>query len=130
MKKQLAITSPKDAVISATSLCDPAHEELWILYLDTQRRPIHFKMMSSGGWSSTVVDARQILREALILRAAAMILFHNHPSGNPTPGLEDIKQTEEIKRAANIMDINLVDHIIIGENCYYSFCEEKVTLEQ
>ena len=122
-----AITSAKDAVLSVNSLYGLDHEELWVLFLNSKNKPLECKRMTSGGWTSTVIDNRQILREALMLRSSGLILFHNHPSGDPTPGIEDIKQTEKLKDASDLLDITLIDHIIVGDQSYFSFAENKET---
>ena len=125
-----AITSAKDAVLSVNSLYGLDHEELWVLFLNSKNKPLECKRMTSGGWTSTVIDNRQILREALMLRSSGLILFHNHPSGDPTPSIEDIKQTEKLKDASNLLDITLIDHIIVGDQSYYSFAENKETCKK
>ena len=123
------ITSAKDAVLSVNSLYGLDHEELWVLFLNSKNKPLECKRMTSGGWTSTVIDNRQILREALMLRSSGLILFHNHPSGDPTPSIEDIKQTEKLKDASNLLDITLIDHIIVGDQSYFSLAENKETLK-
>lgn len=123
------ITSAKDAVLSVNSLYGLDHEELWVLFLNSKNKPLECKRMTSGGWTSTVIDNRQILREALMLRSSGLILFHNHPSGDPTPSIEDIKQTEKLKDASNLLDITLIDHIIVGDQSYFSLEENKETLK-
>ena len=80
--------------------------------------------MSSGGVSGTVVDIRMILKVALEKLASSIILSHNHPSGNLQPSQDDIKLTQKLKQAATQMDINVQDHLIVGENSYYSFADE------
>ena len=122
-----AITSAKDAVLSVNSLYGLDHEELWVLFLNSKNKPLECKRMTSGGWTSTVIDNRQILREALMLRSSGLILFHNHPSGDPPPGIEDIKQTKKLKDASNLLDITLIDHIIVGDQSYFSFADNKET---
>ena len=122
-----AITSAKDAVLSVNSLYGLDHEELWVLFLNSKNKPLECKRMTSGGWTSTVIDNRQILRESLMLRSSGLILFHNHPSGDPTPSIEDIKQTEKLKDASDLLDITLIDHIIVGDQSYFSFAENKET---
>jgi DNA repair protein RadC len=76
--------------------------------------------------SGTVVDIRMILKVALEKLASSIILSHNHPSGNLQPSQEDIKLTQKLKQAAIQMDINVQDHLIVGENSYYSFVDEGI----
>ena len=102
------------------------HEELWGIFLNVNCHLISMEMLTKGSLNTTVVDARTILRRALLNNAAKVIVAHNHPSENPTPSGCDIDQTNKIKKACSLMDIPLVDHIIITEDRYYSFAEEKV----
>lgn len=104
------------------------HEEFWIVFLNKANYIIHKEMMSSGGSDATIVDTKLVIKEALDRHACGMIMVHNHPSGNPRPGTCDIKQTEMMKKAANTFDISLVDHIIICDDCFFSFADEKVTM--
>ena len=85
-------------------------------------------MISLGGLTSTVVDPRLVVRMAMDKRASGMIMVHNHPSGNPRPGGNDLTETERMKKAANTFDISLLDHIIICDDCYFSFADDRVTI--
>ena len=80
--------------------------------------------MSSGGLTGTVVDQKIILKKALLYLASSIILVHNHPSGNLKPSLADKKVTQKIKSACEMLEINLLDHLIIAGNAYYSFADE------
>jgi len=71
-----------------------------------------------------VVDPKIIFQKALERKASSVILSHNHPSGSPSPSMEDIRLTEKVKLAGNYIDIKVVDHIIIGDGSYYSFADE------
>ena len=101
------------------------HEECWVVFLNRANYILGQEMVSSGGMSSTVLDVKMILRRALEKKAHGIILVHNHPSGNPYPGSSDIRQTENLKKAAETFDISLVDHIVIAGNRYYSFADEE-----
>lgn len=101
------------------------HEEFWILYLNRANKVIATEKISQGGFSGTVTDIRIILRIGLEKRASAFIAAHNHPSGNLKPSTDDIKTTERISQAGNIMNISLLDHLIISGNTYYSFAEHN-----
>ena len=79
--------------------------------------------MSTGGITGTVADPRVILKKALEENATSIILSHNHPSGNINPSREDISLTKKIKEAASYLDITVLDHIIIGNDKYYSFAD-------
>lgn len=99
------------------------HEEFWVAYFDQAHHLIKKERVSEGGYASTVVDARRILRKALICKAQTIAVAHNHPSGNPKPSRDDESLTRRIKEAARLVDIRLLDHIIIAHGNYYSFSE-------
>lgn len=101
------------------------HEEFWVMYLNSGRRLICKEKLSTGGTASTVADVKMIVRSAVEKMAAGIVLIHNHPSGDPHPGMEDIRRTAEIRQAAACLDISLVDHIIIGGDKYFSFSDEN-----
>jgi len=122
-KKQ--ITSSKDAAeYFQPMLGDLNHEEFWILLLNRGNRIIDSFMVSQGGISGTVIDVRLILKNALDKMASAIILCHNHPSGTMQASNADLNITRKIKSAAEIMDISVLDHIIIGQNNYLSLADE------
>lgn len=100
------------------------HEEFWILLLRQNNTVIKAKMVGQGGLTATAVDVKVILREALLARAAAIMIFHNHPSGALTPSGPDINLTKKIVSAAAMVDIRVTDHIIISKRGYYSFINE------
>lgn len=103
------------------------HEECWIVYLNRSNYVIAAEKVSSGGLASTSMDTSTILRKALEKKAAGLILSHNHPSGNPYPGAADLKETERLKNAASTFGISLMDHVVISDDCYYSFADEQIT---
>ena len=100
------------------------HEEFWVLYLNNANLILKTAQISKGGITSTEVDTRIVMQEAVVQKATQLILCHNHPSGSVKPSRADINLTEKISKAAKIMDIALVDHIIIHREKYYSFAEE------
>jgi DNA repair protein RadC len=95
-----------------------------VAYLNRSNTLIERVRISHGGISGTVTDIRLILRKALETYASAIILCHNHPSGNLTPSEQDKQITRKIKESAILFDINLLDHIIAGSGKYYSFADE------
>lgn len=105
-------------------LGDLPHEEFWILLLNRANRVIDKIKISQGGISGTIIDTRIILKNAVDRLASTIILCHNHPSGNLKPSDADIRITSKMKESSQIMDINLIDHIIISENSYFSFADE------
>ncbi len=105
---------------------DLTTEQFWTLMLNRSNKIIDKFKASQGGLTGTVVDTREILREALEKRAVGIILCHNHPSGNLKPSTEDISTTKKLKAAATTMDIALLDHLIVTDAGYYSFADEGI----
>lgn len=105
-------------------LCDLPTEEFWTLLLNQANKVIDKIRISRGGIDQTTADVRTILREALIKRATQIALVHNHPSGNINPSNDDLKLTQAVQRAAQIMNIRLIDHLVITDGSYYSFNDE------
>lgn len=103
---------------------DLSHEEFWVLLLNRSNRVMDNIRISQGGISGTVIDVRLILKHALDRLASALILCHNHPSGNLKPSEADVRITSKIAEASKTMDIQLLDHIIIADNSYFSFSDE------
>ncbi|MFY7758312.1 MAG: JAB domain-containing protein [Flavobacterium stagni] len=99
-------------------------EKFYCIYLNRANRVIRIELLSLGGISSTVVDIRLLMKRALDLCASAILVAHNHPSGNLVPSDEDIELTNKIKRAGDFLDIRLIDHLIVFENQYYSLADE------
>ena len=121
------ISSSKDAFqFFQSTLGDLPHEEFWVLILNRSNQVIDKVRISQGGISGTVIDTRLILRSAIEKLASGIILCHNHPSGNLQPSEPDKKITEKIKIAANYMEINLLDHLIIADKNYFSFADEGI----
>lgn len=102
------------------------HEELWIIYLNVGNLPLESERMTSGGWTSTSLDVKQIARAALERNASSLILVHNHPSGDPRPSRADISGTNSLKRALGAVTLTLLDHVILCDGSFYSFEENAV----
>jgi DNA repair protein RadC len=118
------IRSSKDAYdIMYPSLSDLDHEEFWVLYLNKANRVFKTERHSIGGIAGTVVDVKLLLRNAITFSASAIILAHNHPSGNMQPSDADRSITKKLLEASKLMEIALLDHIIIGNREYYSFAD-------
>ena len=105
-------------------MCDLPTEECWVLLLNQASKIIDKVKIGSGGISATAVDVRCVLREALMKRASAIVLCHNHPSGNIRPSREDDLLTKQVGRASECMDIRLIDHIILTDGAFYSYADE------
>lgn len=95
-------------------------------YFDVKSRFLGDKFISKGSLSSSVVDISSVMRTALEKNASKIVLLHNHPSGDCTPSKDDITVTDRLAEGSRIFSIELCDHIIIGDNEYYSFYENKI----
>ena len=120
------------------------HEEFWVIYLNRGLKIISKKMISQGGMFATVIDQkniirigmgtvnaslgspRELLKSAVLSNAAATMIFHNHPSGNPCPSKEDIELTKKMVEACKVFDIQVIDHVIICSNDFYSFADNNM----
>lgn len=100
-----------------------AYEEFWMLMLNRRNQIIRPYRISEGGISGTVADPKKIFKAALENNACSIILCHNHPSGNLNPSSADRSLTKKLKSAANQLDIQLLDHIIVALGGYYSFAD-------
>lgn len=105
-------------------MCDLHVEECWVMLLNQASRLIDALRISQGGLASTQVDVRCILREALLKRATALVLCHNHPSGNTRPSTDDDRLTQALSQAAKVMNIRMLDHLIVSDGGYYSYADE------
>lgn len=103
---------------------DLPHEEFWVLYLNNAHRVVHKARISAGGITHTTVDMRLLFRIALEQGATCILPVHNHPTGITTPSKEDVEITQQIKIAGKTLDIQLLDHVIVGEHQYTSLLEE------
>lgn len=122
---RLQIRSSLDAhKCIAPLLQDLPHEEFWILLLNRSNKVISRQRISIGGVSGTVVDAKIIFKKALDLLACSIILCHNHPSGSLKPSQADIDITRKLKKAGEVLEVAVLDHLIISENGFYSFADE------
>ena len=106
------------------------HEECWVIFLNRANYVLGKERMSVGGLESTVVDVKSILRRALEKKASGVILVHNHPSGSAMPGQADIRQTGLLKKALQTCEIQLLDHVIVAEDSWYSFADEQLVDEK
>lgn len=96
-------------------------EEFGMLILDTRNRLKKLEVISKGSVNGSLVHPREVYREAVTLQAAGLILFHNHPSGDPSPSREDMELTRRLREAGRIMGIEILDHIILGAGSFMSF---------
>lgn len=103
---------------------DLCHEECHLLLLDVKNQYMGHHLLSRGGITESTVDIRLLLRHALVAGAPNVILAHNHPSGNPQPSRQDDELTKRLNQACHAVQLRLLDHIIIGDNTYYSYADE------
>jgi DNA repair protein RadC len=107
-------------------LMDLNHEEFWIVLLSRSSKVLSKELVSRGGISGTVADPKIIFYMALQQQASAIILIHNHPSGNLKPSQLDIDLTKKVANAGKMLDINVLDHLIISDKGYFSFADEDL----
>ena len=118
------IDSPKDgAELGKRFLQDLDREQLIVCCLDTKNQPTAINVVSVGSLNTSIVHPREVFKPAILSNSASIILFHNHPSGDPEPSKEDISISERIKESGIILGIKLIDHIIIGNDSYCSLKE-------
>ncbi len=119
------IHSSKDAHKQlSTIFAGLKHEEFWVIYLNQANTLLAVENISKGGMTSTVVDLKLIFNNALLNNATAIILAHNHPSGNLRPSQEDKHITENIYKASKLLQITLLDHLIVSDKQYLSMADE------
>ncbi len=125
-KQRYKITSSNDAFeFLLPHLSDLQHEEFWIICLSRNNEVLKCKRISEGGMHATVVDPKKVFNEALQERAAALIVAHNHPSGNLQPSSEDLRLTKRLVESGRIIDCPVLDHLIVSSRGYYSFADEQ-----
>ncbi len=121
------ISSSNDAYqILKFHLAELRTEEFWAIFLNQSNKVIHISQLTQGGINQSIVDIRILFKNALDHFATGIIVAHNHPSGNLKPSSEDIHITKKIKEAGNLMNIQLLDHLIITQNSYLSFADENL----
>jgi len=119
------ITQSKDIFeLFQPILGDLPHEEFWVLLLNRSNRIIEKIKISQGGVSGTVTDTKIILKQAIEKLASSIILCHNHPSGNRNPSKADDSITNKLKQGSELLDIQVLDHIIIADLEYFSYADE------
>lgn len=121
VKDKVTVRTPEQVLQYCTaSLAGYSDECLELIYLSVRNTVIGTEIVSSGSLDRVSVSPRKIVERALAAKAAAVILVHNHPSGDPTPSMEDVVLTKEVARAAALLGIAVHDHIIIGKGKHYS----------
>ena len=121
--RPLVSTSAHAYALLRPVMLDLPHEEFWLLLLDRGNRVIRMERNSVGGLHGTVADPKTIFKAALDHRASSLVVAHNHPSGQLRPSEEDIRLTRKLVDGARLLDISVQDHVIIGDQGYYSFAD-------
>lgn len=125
--KKAKVGSSKDAYeVIRPYLMDLMHEQFWVLLLNRANEIIRPVQISIGGVAGTVADPKMIFKAAIEHLASAIILVHNHPSGNLSPSQADKDLTKKVKQGGQTLDIPVLDHLIFSDNGYYSFADEGV----
>ena len=118
------LSGPEDAVTIVRPLFAMADREMIVVVSITAKmEPLALEIAAVGGINYCIVDIRNLFKHSLLNNAVGVICFHNHPSGNPEPSEQDYEVTKKISSAGQLLGIELIDHIIIGENRFYSFRE-------
>jgi len=122
-----SVRSPRD--VSALVMEEMRHldrEQFRIVLLDTKNHVLGVRTVSVGSLSSSIVHPREIFKEAITRSSAAIILVHNHPSGDPTPSREDVEVTRRLVEAGRLLGIEVLDHVVVGDNRFVSFKEKGI----
>ena len=122
------ISTPQDAKILVNDFIEGIEfldKEVFVgIYLNTKNEPTAFEKISTGSLNASIVHPRECFKMAIMSNSNSVIFLHNHPSGDPTPSLEDKNITERLKEAGELLGIRVLDHIVIGNGRHYSFKEE------
>jgi DNA repair protein RadC len=122
--RRVQVRTPRDAALYLLPMFGARPvEQFGVVLLDSRHRVIRTVLVATGTLNTTIVQPRDVFREAVLGAAAAVIAFHNHPSGDPTPSPDDAELTERLASAGRLMGIAVVDHIVVGDGRYCSFKE-------
>lgn len=123
--KPLKLSGSNDVYKAFKNLGDSDREKFYSILLDTKNKVIGVDMVSQGSVTSSPVNPAEIYKSALLASASSVIFVHSHPSGEPEPSLEDRGLTALLKRAGEMMGVEVLDHVIIGRDGYYSFADTR-----
>jgi len=120
------ISTPKDVVAQLTELRHNKRENFVALYLNARNQLLHKETISIGTLNANLVHPREVFEPALKYSAANIMVAHNHPSGDPKPSEDDLEITKRLSEAGKMMGIEVLDHVIVVKNSYFSFKDEKL----
>lgn len=123
LKTGTRYSAPQQVYETFRFLMEETKEVFLTLHLDGKNRIIALDMVSIGSLNQSIVHPREVFKSACLSNAAAVILIHQHPTGDPTPSREDISITNRLKESGDLLGIKVLDHIIVGEDAYHSFVE-------
>ncbi len=124
IEERIQLHAPGDAAkVLIDYFAERDREEFVMLLLDTANTVVGFSVVSVGGLAASIVEPRQVFKVAVLANAAALVLSHNHPSGNTEPSREDLRITKQLVEAGRMMGISIHDHLIIGEKRFTSLAE-------
>ena len=131
MEAPVIIRTPSDALpVLEAELSELAYERFIALALNTKNHVNAVLPVSSGSLNASIVHPRELFQRAILSNCASLIIAHNHPSGDAAPSPEDIRMTRRIYKTGEMLGIQLLDHIIIGDHCYSSFQERGILSEE
>lgn len=130
-RQRMELCSPEAvARMARIRLAANSHEEFWVAFLDTRNHLLAWEMASKGSVHTEPLYPRDVMARALALKAASLILVHNHPGGSPTPSGADIDLTHKVKAAGEALGIRLTDHIIVTDGMCYSLMEDCIIVHK
>jgi len=122
---RLKLSTPRAAYrFLKTLLADADREQFVSLCLSTRNDLVGYNVISVGSVNASIVHPREVFKAAILLNASALVIAHNHPSGDPAPSREDREVTRALSEAGQVLDVPLYDHVILGEDRYFSFRDE------
>ncbi|MBB4805380.1 DNA repair protein RadC [Chryseobacterium defluvii] len=125
VSEKTIVSNSDDAYqVFKNQLSDLRAEEFWAIFLNQSNKVVHISKLTQGGISQSVVDVRILFKTALDHYSTGIIIAHNHPSGSLKPSREDINITQKIQEAGKFLNVQLLDHLIITQNAYFSFSDE------
>ncbi len=124
--KMQNLSNPEDVAEFFRKICCPVKEQFTCIFLNNKNKVLGYEIVSVGTINESLVHPREVFRGAILLSASNIIVAHNHPSGDTKPSREDIETTKRLKESGNILGIPLTDHIVVGDDSYYSFREENL----